>query len=104
MSMQNVQSAKLSASFKKMFPYVEPYEKSPEISQYEAHTGKPFVKSHNVDEWRSSWAESGENPYCPRFVYFDPNFGRARVFYGLQPYEALNRGVRRLLRVKKGIK
>ncbi len=85
-----------------MFPYVEPYKKSTEISQYEAHTGKPFVTSPNGDECRSSWAESGENPSQPRSVDFNPLDGlTSSVGNGRSQAEAPARGVRRLLRLKK---
>lgn len=84
-----------------MFPYVEPYDKSEEILQYEAHTGEPFVKSPNGTEWRSSWAESGENPSWPRAVSFRPDDGYASVSYASPMREFDLRGVRRLLRVKK---
>ncbi len=86
-----------------MFPYSGDYEKSPEILQYEAHTGKPFIKSTYGQEWRSSWVESGENPPWPRDVYFIPSAAVGYAYVGNVPPlgEFRYRGVRRLLRVKK---
>lgn len=84
-----------------MFGYIPDYNKSPEITDYESHTGKPFVKSPNGDEWRSSWVESGENPSWPRNVRFNPRVGYACVRYDASRNGGFNRGVRRLLRVKQ---
>lgn len=84
-----------------MFGYVEPYEKSDEIKQYESHTGKHFVQSPSKKEWRSSWLESGENLSLPRGVYSGPDREDSRVRYGGPQFVGDNRGVRRLLRVKK---
>jgi len=84
-----------------MFPYVEPSDKSPEILQYEAHTGKPFVKSPNGDEYRSSWLELGKHFTNPFHVYLDPRYSYTRVYRDYKQSEFPTRGVRRLLRVKK---
>lgn len=84
-----------------IFPYVEPYEKSDEIMQYETHTGKPFVIPPNGENFQSSWAESGENPPWPRVVDFVPNAGHARIGTVRPGSEVRFRGVRRLLRVVK---
>lgn len=84
-----------------MFPYSREYNKSDEILQYETHTGKPFVKSPDGKEWRSSWLESDENPSWPRFVCFNPYYGNATVSDDFPRVGFPGRGVRRLLRVKK---
>ncbi len=99
--MQTDEAGKPISTGYEMFPYSDKYAKSDEILQYEAHTGSPFVKSPNGDEWRSSWVESGENPSWPRNVYFNPDFGYANVNLGNPLDEFGLRGVRRLLRVKK---
>lgn len=83
-----------------MFPYAGDYSKSLEISQYESHTGKQFVRSSVKKEWRSSWLESGENPSLPRYVFSDPRYIYSGVDYGNSKFEFDDRGVRRLLRVK----
>jgi hypothetical protein len=99
--MELVQGKKPIPTGYEMFPYVEPCDKSPEIFQYEVHTGKPFVKSPTGDEFLSSWAESGENPSRPRDVFFSTSTGDAYVS-PCDPRSVLHsRGVRRLLRVKK---
>lgn len=99
--MQRDESGQPISTGYEMFPYIPNYDKSPEITDYETHTGKPFVKSPKGGEFRSSWAESGEAPSWPRFVRFNPGFGSANVDSGYPQLEAYNRGVRRLLRVKK---
>jgi hypothetical protein len=84
-----------------MFPYTEPYGKSPEISQYESHKGSKFVKSSNGEEWCSSWLESGENPSLPRALNSYPNGQRSFIGRGDPRAGGDIRGVRRLLRVEK---
>lgn len=82
-----------------MFGYVEPYNKSDEIEQYEAHAGKKFVQ--NSKEYRSSWLESGKNPSWPRDVGSGPRNAASRVYDDAPKDVYPTRGVRRLLRVKK---
>lgn len=88
-----------------MFGYVEPYGKSDEIIQYEAHTGRKFVQ--NSQNWCSSWLESGENlgspenPSWPRFVSSYPYSAFSFVYYVNPQHENPSRGVRRLLRGKR---
>ncbi|MFA6917956.1 MAG: DUF4256 domain-containing protein [Candidatus Gracilibacteria bacterium] len=97
-----------------MFPFLERStrdNKSTEILQYESHTRKPFVKSLNGKECRSSWLESGE--YLPRME------ARQAVVrpYSIHSYDVgaeveidpptftgkNTTGVRRLLRVRKAM-
>lgn len=84
-----------------MFPYSGDSDKSSEIVQYEAHTGKPFIKDPNGREWRSSWVESGEAPSWPRRVDYLPNLTRSYVAGVIPELRNPNRGVRRLLRVRE---
>lgn len=81
-----------------MFPYDEPYDKSDEITQYEAHTGRFFVQNAEGDEYRSSWLDSEKNPSRPRFLNYNPSNRLSYVNYGNPPYADPYRGVRRLLR------
>lgn len=87
-----------------MFPmppyYSSDYDKSPEVLQYEAHTGKPFVKDPNEREWRSSWLESGETRSWIRVVDFSPSKGGAGGDVDSPGNAHPSRGVRRLLRVR----
>lgn len=94
----DVKGRKVSTGYE-MFPYKEPCEKSPEILVFEQFTGKPFVKSPNGDEWRSSWLESGETPDWPRRAYFNPDYQAVRVDNVVPRNGGPLRGVRRLLRV-----
>jgi len=85
-----------------MFPYAEPYKKSPEIEMFEAATGKPFISWHGENgELCGIWLESGENPlhaYLANKVSHTDLIGIGKVNPSLRS-PAL--GVRRLLRVKK---
>ncbi len=87
-----------------LFPYVEPYTKSPEIMAFERFTGEPFVRSEDKKTWRSSWLDSGENDANVRFArvaYFDPGVKHAYVCDGSAVDGYDRRGVRRLLRVEE---
>lgn len=77
-------------------------DKSEEILQYEAHTANPFVKDPKGREWRSSWLESGEAPsYWPLEIHWYPRNKNSYLSYEDPETRDPNRGVRRLLRVKK---
>ncbi len=86
-----------------MFPYTEPYSKSPEMLAFEKFTGEPFVRSEDKQTWRSSWLDSGENDANVGFArvsYFRPADRKAGVKPGYANAEGDRRGVRRLLRVE----
>ena len=84
-----------------LFPYEGDYEKSVEIKMYEQNTGNPIVASSYRKEWRSIWLESGQNPSWPRNARFYPDRGNADVNLDYPRFNLPERGVRRLLRVKK---
>lgn len=89
-----------------MFPYAGNCNKSPEILMYEAHTGKPFVRSFpDKNKRRSAWVESGKNPSQPRFVNFNPCRGYTCMGMLDDPNVRIHlvpqvRGTRILLRVR----
>jgi len=72
-----------------------------EMREIEKATEKPFVASDNGIEWRSSWMESKKNPSSVRLAVFVPGDGRVFVYGGGLPLRDPDRGVVRLLRVKK---
>lgn len=91
-----------------MFPQVDRREKSDEIKQYEAHTGRVFVLPPAGEKYQSSWTESGDNPGSspenqpwPRIVEFEGRLRLAPVRNGYPEQHYPYRGVRRLLRVIK---
>ena len=97
------ESGKLVESGYEMFPYKSEKsdKKSLEIQMFEAYTGKPFVKSAKGDEWRSSWLESGERPKSPHSAFIPANGRSVSIVICDQGCKDPERGIRRLLRVKK---
>ncbi len=83
-----------------MFPHTGHNGKSAEIIMFERTMNRPFIQSAN-DKWCSSWLESGEDPTSSGFALYNPSIEHVEITDYEDNADSAERGVRRLLRVKK---
>lgn len=72
-----------------------------EIRAIERITGRRFVESGDQEELRATWMESGKTPQTARFAYYTPHRSEVNFSVGDPDHVVPDRGVVRLLRVKK---